>query len=209
MIPEPKALPPRPKAVRECDGCTLCCKVFTVHELAKPGNSWCPHCIRGTGCGIYERRPVDCATFQCGYLTMPQLGPEWKPAISHLIISSEFSTKRLNIHVDRGRPDAWRKQPYYGIIKDWSRQVLPRGEMVIVMIGMRCIVPFPDRDVDLGVMGRNDLISIGERVTANGKEYEAFVVKRDAAVGRQLEMADGAPVMVAVGDEALRTGRVI
>jgi hypothetical protein len=210
MVQGTKDLPPRPKAVRGCDGCTLCCKIFTVHELGKPGNSWCPHCIRGTGCGIYDRRPVDCATFQCGYLTMPQLGPEWKPAVSHLIISSEFSTKRLNIHVDKGRPDAWRKQPYYSSLKEWSRQVLPRGEMVIVMIGMRCIVPLPDRDVDLGVMGPNDLIAIGQRLTAQGIVYEPYVVKRDSGLGQRLTGAsEGSPMMVPADEEALQTGRTI
>src|SRR5215213_5527327 len=98
MSAEQAATNPMPKAVRGCDGCTLCCKIFTVTELAKPGNEWCPHCIRGTGCGIYDRRPTDCITFMCGYLIMPHLGPEWKPAVSHLVISSEFSDKRINIH---------------------------------------------------------------------------------------------------------------
>jgi hypothetical protein len=201
---------PQPmKAVRGCDGCTLCCKVFTVTELAKPGNKWCPHCVRGTGCGIYERRPMDCRTFMCGYLVMPHLGPEWKPAISHLIISSEFSEKRINIHVDQGRPDAWRRQPYYRMIKEWSRQALLKHEMVIVMIGMRCIVPLPDRDVDLGVMRRDDLISIGEKVTGTGIVYDAFVVQREGELGRRLETAE-TPVMVSPDQsEALRPGRRI
>jgi hypothetical protein len=201
---------PTPKLVRGCDGCTLCCKIFTVTELVKPGNEWCPHCIRGTGCGIYDRRPKDCAEFICGYLLMPNLGPEWKPAISHLVISSEFSEKRINIHVDQGRPDAWRKQPYYRMIKEWSRQALPRGEMVIVMLGLRCFVPLPDRDVDLGVVRGDQLIVIGERLTGTGPVYEPYLVKRDADLGRRIAGAGDMPVMVTPDDsDDLVRGRTV
>src|SRR5262249_50752592 len=42
------------KTVRGCDGCTLCCKVMEVKEIAKPGGKWCAHCKTGTGCGIYD-----------------------------------------------------------------------------------------------------------------------------------------------------------
>ncbi len=196
--------------VRGCDGCTLCCKVFSIAELLKPGNQWCPHCIKGKGCGIYERRPTDCATFACGYLVMPHLGPEWKPAISHLIISSEYSVKRMNIHVDQGRPDAWRKEPYYSAIKRWSVDSLPRGEMVIVMLGRRCIVPLADRDVDLGVVGPDKLILIGERLTAKGRVYEPFVAEAASAVGQKIAAAGGGEVTMSMADvSGLERGRTV
>jgi hypothetical protein len=82
--------------------------------------------------------------------------------------------------------------------------------MVIVMIGMRCIVPLPDRDVDLGVMGPNDLITIGQRVTAQGIVYEPYVVKRNSALGQRLKSGtEGSPVMVPADEDALQPGRTI
>src|SRR3954449_5594086 len=98
--------PVAPQAVRGCDGCTLCCKVMAVPGLAKPGNAWCAHCRTGVGCGVYETRPNECRTFQCGYLLMPELTEQWKPATSRLIILGSGGN-RINIRMDEGRPDAW------------------------------------------------------------------------------------------------------
>ena len=110
--------------IRGCDGCTLCCKVMAVRALDKPQGKWCPHCKTGFGCGIYEDRPDECRVFACGYLVMPHLAPIWRPAVSHLIISSEISQDRMSIHVDPARPDAWRKEPYYSTIRQWSVRAL-------------------------------------------------------------------------------------
>src|SRR5215212_9198972 len=112
--------------VRSCDGCTLCCKVMGVQALAKPRGTWCGHCQIGRGCGAYAERPQECIEFNCGYLVLPHLTPEWKPAVCHLIISSGVSNDRLSIHVDPTRPDAWRCQPYYGVMKEWARQGLAK-----------------------------------------------------------------------------------
>ena len=64
---------------RACGTCTLCCKVIAVADFDKLPGVWCPHCVRGKGCGIYETRPTDCRTFFCEWMLTPSLGPEWKP----------------------------------------------------------------------------------------------------------------------------------
>jgi hypothetical protein len=196
--------------VRGCDGCTLCCKVMGVHALAKPQGTWCRHCRIGAGCGIYAERPEECVTFNCGYLVLPHLTPEWKPAVSHLVISSGVSRDRLSIHVDPSRPDAWRKQPYYGVMKQWAAQALAKRQQVVVMIGHRSIVMLPDRDVDFGVLAPDEMIVMGETPTLQGASYEPFVVRRDSVLGQGVEAADGRPVAVREGDgEGLRRGRVL
>jgi hypothetical protein len=196
--------------VRGCDGCTLCCKVMGVHALAKPRGTWCPHCRIGAGCGIYEERPEECISFNCGYLVLPHLTPEWKPAISHLIISSGVSSDRLSIHVDPARPDAWRRQPYYGLMKEWARQGLAKRQQVVVMIGNRSIVLLPDRDIDFGVLAADEMIVMGETPTLGGTAYEPLVVRRDTDLGQEVRAARGGPVTVrdAAGD-ALRRGRTL
>ncbi|HEY1600087.1 MAG TPA: hypothetical protein VGG64_10820 [Pirellulales bacterium] len=52
----------------ECGICTLCCKLVAVEEIEKPVGSWCPHCLLGKGCKIYDARPTECQTWNCLWL---------------------------------------------------------------------------------------------------------------------------------------------
>ena len=53
-------------ANRKCGKCTECCNALFITELEKPKHTRCPH-LRGDkpGCGIYKKRPSECAAFQC------------------------------------------------------------------------------------------------------------------------------------------------
>jgi hypothetical protein len=51
---------------RECGTCTLCCRLKGVASLNKPAREMCQHCT-GTSCGIYDRRPLDCRQWMCGW----------------------------------------------------------------------------------------------------------------------------------------------
>lgn len=51
----------------ECGECTACCTVMSVKSLHKPENSTCQHVCK-TGCGIYEKRPTECGTYECFWL---------------------------------------------------------------------------------------------------------------------------------------------
>ncbi len=53
---------------RGCGGCTLCCFTHGIKEFKKPGGQWCPHCLVGNGCKIYESRPRSCKKFNCAWL---------------------------------------------------------------------------------------------------------------------------------------------
>lgn len=53
--------------MNKCDGCTVCCDVFSVPELEKPVNSPCQNCT-DSGCGIHKSRPNVCRDFQCAYI---------------------------------------------------------------------------------------------------------------------------------------------
>ena len=54
---------------RTCGSCKLCCKVFHVEELNKPGGVWCKHCP-GKGCEIHNRpeQPAVCRNYKCLWL---------------------------------------------------------------------------------------------------------------------------------------------
>lgn len=57
-----------PTAGRTCGSCTLCCKALPVQGIDKEAGAWCPHCLPGEGCSIYERRPQSCRDFDCLWL---------------------------------------------------------------------------------------------------------------------------------------------
>jgi hypothetical protein len=201
---------PAPPGVRGCDGCTLCCKMMGVPALSKPANAWCPHCRTGSGCGIYDTRPTECRTFQCGYLLMPGLTPEWKPATSRLIIIGSGGN-RINIRVDPGRPDAWRRQPFYRVMKEWAAMALREHKQVVVTIAQRSIVLLPDRDVDLGTVGADEVITVIATPAAGGSHtYEAYAVKAGSHAGGRISAADGRPVQLASGPGPdFRPGRTL
>lgn len=54
--------------MRECGGCTACCKTHPLKSIQKPQNTWCSDCLKGKGCKIYATRPSGCAEFKCQWL---------------------------------------------------------------------------------------------------------------------------------------------
>jgi hypothetical protein len=164
---------------RRCGTCTLCCKVMTVEELNKPNGQWCPHCIKGRGCGIYADRPNDCRTFHCGYLLWPALGEHWLPARSKLVVRYKPDGMEIVIHVDPGFPSAWRVEPYYSEIRRMAAIVEGTAYTVFVQIGRRIFAVFPDRDVDLGVVAEDERVEIREEAGPEGRRRGAVKLKAD------------------------------
>jgi len=146
---------------KNCDGCTLCCKVMSVYELEKPAGKWCIHCSAGVGCSIYDNRPIQCRQFLCGYLTLPYLSEEWKPSRSKIVITIEAIGESMTFHVDPGCPDAWRREPFYSYIKQRAKRAASQGGEVLVIVGERSIMILPDRDVELRNVGDDELIATG------------------------------------------------
>jgi hypothetical protein len=85
-----------------------------------------------------------------------------------MVIASEFDGQRIVIHVDPGRPNAWREQPYYRDLKQWAAFAARDLRLIIVAIGKNSIVILPDEDVNLGIVAENERIVIGE-VRENGR----------------------------------------
>ena len=70
-----------------CGNCVVCCQWLDIvsDELSKKAGVLCVHCV-GNGCGIYETRPQVCRGFFCGYRLISQLGEEWRPDRSGVLI---------------------------------------------------------------------------------------------------------------------------
>ena len=153
---------------RECGTCTLCCKVVGVLEIAKPAGVWCPHC-KGGGkrCTIYDTRFASCRAFYCQWMIEKSLGPEWKPEHAKFVLVKSDDGHRLSACVDPGYPSAWRRSPYYENLKLWAAEGIRRSpdiHLVDVMIGSRCIVILPGRDVDLGILAPDEGISLESKM---------------------------------------------
>jgi len=164
---------------RGCDGCTLCCKLLSIRELDKPQGVWCEHCNIGVGCRIYDDRPRECSSFYCGFLTLGTLSEEWRPSKSKIVLVDELEGKRMAVCVDPGQPDAWKAEPYYSQLKEWAVQAVPDMNQVVVYIGHRAIVILPNEDVDLGVVGDDELIVTGYTHAPDGLKFRALKMKRD------------------------------
>jgi hypothetical protein len=130
---------------RNCDGCTMCCKLLRVEELETPPLSWCPHCVAKSGCAIYVDRPTECRQFYCEYLLDASLGEHWKPSRCKMVVVLEDHVGDLVIHTDPDRPHVWPREPFRSDVSRWARTARRNGRQVIVWEGERKIVVTPDR----------------------------------------------------------------
>lgn len=162
---------------RECGTCTLCCKVMSISELAKPQGQWCRHCDVGRGCQVYVERPQECRSFLCGYLIWRELGEHWHPARSKMVVIFDHGGNRLLIRVDPGRPSVWRQEPYFSEIKRWAASITSARQQIVVAIGQRTIVIFPDREVDLGIVSDDERIVAFEKDAGAGSVIEVVKIK--------------------------------
>lgn len=125
---------------------------MAIGELGKPENQWCSHFKQGAGCTIYETRPTECRTFVCGWLVDPRLDDRWKPTTARFLIWQQDGARRVVIEVDPAFPQAWKREPYYSTFKAWSDRKRPNGAEIMVKVGQRGTVIFPERDIDIGVL---------------------------------------------------------
>jgi hypothetical protein len=158
----------------------LCCKVLGVRGVDKPQYEWCTYCTVGKGCTIYADRPQDCRDFNCTYI-MPgsMVGEHWFPARSKMVLCSDPSVPLIEIHVDKGMPDNWRKEPFYSDLKAWSQRALQDEGQIMVCLPDRNIVILPDRDVDLGKVEKDEVLLRSERMTPSGPVLDIEKVKAD------------------------------
>lgn len=117
-------------AGRSCGPCTLCCRLPEIDAFDKPADAWCTHCVAGKGCSIYADRPSVCRDFLCLWMTSEDLGAEWEPARSHMMIYGQGP--QITVLADPDHPDLWRSEPYHAQLKAWAKGSEAAGGYVIV-----------------------------------------------------------------------------
>jgi hypothetical protein len=176
-------LPPEPVLAfvpgRSCDGCTMCCKVLEVTALRKPRQKWCPDCAVGEGCKIYETRPDECRAFYCGWMVDATIPDHWAPKHSHMVLAYNTRRNQAMLHVDSGRPDAWRKPPYFGDLQNMARHAASRGRMFLLRTGSEVWALLPQGAKNLGAV-RDDQVALSLRQeTPRGPVLDVIVVEAD------------------------------
>ncbi|MDD3289118.1 MAG: YkgJ family cysteine cluster protein [Alphaproteobacteria bacterium] len=75
---------------RECDGCSICCRLPGIEdpELSKPPYVSCEHCGSG-GCGIYESRPKICREWFCLWRRLKEMPDDARPDKIGAMVSLE------------------------------------------------------------------------------------------------------------------------
>ncbi len=162
--PTPQAAEPG----RSCGTCSLCCKVLPVGELSKPAGQWCVHCVPGSGCAVHADRPQACRLFFCSWRLDPNLGPEWKPEACRFVLSGDPAHKALRVTVDPGMPLAWKREPYYSRLKQFSEISFRQDRKILVDLRGNITVILPDREVPLGMVAPGEEILVWREGSAYG-----------------------------------------
>ena len=165
---DPSSIVAVPAPGRACGPCTLCCKVYAVPDVQSPAGQWCRHARTGKGCGIHADRPQHCRSFHCLWMTESWLGPEWRPDRARMVLSLDPVSRSMNVQVDPGQPNAWRRDPYHAQLQRWAAASLPLKRHVLVHVNTSTTVVLPDRDISLGVFAPGDRLVSRERMTPAG-----------------------------------------
>jgi hypothetical protein len=161
---------------RSCGDCSLCCKLIRVDAFAKPPGTWCAHCAPGgRGCLIYDSRPTECRNFYCAWMVSPTLGDEWRPSRCKIVLRVESDGKLIAAHVDPSAPTAWRREPYFGKLKQFAVKGAETKQRVIVYIKDRVVVVLPNKEIEVGTMKPGDHLVVREIAGSNGPDWTAFI----------------------------------
>jgi hypothetical protein len=96
-----------------------------------------------------------------------------------MVLDYEPHANRIVVHVDSGRSDAWRREPYYSEIKQWALRASQNQGQVIVWQGLDAIAVLPDREVNLGRVRSDQLIITTEKRTLTGIKFDVTVMERN------------------------------
>ncbi len=172
--------------MRECGTCNLCCKVVAVDALHKPAGTWCEHAIPGKGCSIYGSHPAECKTFECVWLFTPELDETWKPNTSGIVLLKQDAA--LFVYVDESHRGAWKKEPYYSVLKHNALAMAAAGARVVIYEGRDATIMFPEEDLFVGEIGKGDNLIAGYISTSMTRQPH---VKVETVGGEMFERRGG------------------
>ena len=83
----------------------------------------------------------------------------------------------MNVQVDPGQANAWKREPYYSQLKRWAVASIPMRRHVFVHVNKTTTIILPDRDVALGTIAPDERIVTRERATPQGPSFDVEKVR--------------------------------
>ncbi|MGL4323935.1 MAG: YkgJ family cysteine cluster protein [Beijerinckiaceae bacterium] len=137
--------------MRACGSCSLCCKLEPVETLSKAAGKWCRFCKPGAGaCSTYALRPKQCRDFSCLWQMDERLGAEWKPDVAKFYLTHEYDSRCLTVNIDAAQPNAWKREPYYSILKTLAVEQMSAGKVIMIVDDKRRWLMMTDDEPLLG-----------------------------------------------------------
>jgi len=180
----------RAKTGRSCAGCSMCCRLLTAPEIPKLKNGWCQHCRPGHGgCGIYLNRPQVCRDYACVWLVNDQLGDEWRPDKSRIVVDFvplANNNRILRFSVDPRCPNRWEEPRYLGKIRELALRCL-KGELVGHLAGQMVLTVISLNDRWTIILPHRELPYAPGNIVRLGENHFEFYPTVDAGKVTSLE----------------------
>ena len=169
----------QPVVQNSCGTCIACCYALGFHAedgYKKKAGDMCQHCT-GAGCGVYETRYKLCQRFNCAWRRLPQLGADWRPDKSGVML--------LEVEVD-DVPEAYRPAGMgieFLILTDESAILKPAfADYITTLVSRRVMIR-------MFLIGRpktvinpylEDLVAAGDKVGLTGMLLHIFHLHQEA-----------------------------
>lgn len=111
----------------------------------------------------------------CAWMIDPRIGDVWKPEKSKLVLVADSTRNRMTVYIDPGAPDAWKKEPYRGVLQTMAAQGLAHGGQVILMNVGRASLLLPDGLHELGALAGDTVIEVAHTKGPAGDSYAVTV----------------------------------
>jgi len=116
----------------------MCCTHIEVQALNKPAGRVCQYAC--DGCTIYDRRPEQCAGFDCLWMVEPSLPEALWPKLCGVFFEPFWDERMVVAMVDPTRPKVWMN----GAGNELISQMVHDGYIVWVMVGADRHLLLPD-----------------------------------------------------------------
>jgi hypothetical protein len=170
--------------MRTCAPCRLCCKIFPVPALDKPGDEWCRH-ICPAGCSIHSAasRPPVCRQYTCFWLDHDEMPHDCRPDLAGFL-ATESGTIRVGDYaipvcvVNRDEPSL----PPASSAITWLESMASGGWILLVIRGLDLQIAY-DRSRYVGLT--EDQIEDAYRRV---RQEDAEELKQLGAVGEDFDL---------------------
>jgi hypothetical protein len=88
-----------------------------------------------------------------------------------LVLRVESDGRLIAVHVDPNDPAAWRREPYFQTLKQFSMKGTDINQRVVVYIKDRVILVLPNKEVDVGTMRPGDHLVVREISRVQAGEF--------------------------------------